>query len=274
VSFGDGTAAAPLASCGAGVTHSFAAAGSYTVTITARDARNGVGTASRVVAVGTPPANQAPAATLVLLPKTVTVGGEVNATTGATDPDHAAGSLACTVDWGDGATSTPASCAGSLVHAYAAAGRYTVTVTARDPLGAVGTAQDTVRVLGAEAPNQAPEIYNLTIADGRGQPYSGPIAIDTKSCAGSTAAQQYTTCVKFGFRDLDGSADAPWSVQVDWGDGSAWTPNALPAQYASLLAPHDYAAPGSYTVRVRVTDRRGASDERTITVVVLPGAPR
>jgi hypothetical protein len=266
VSFGDGGAAVTLAGCGAGATHTFAS-GTYTVTITARDPSGATGTATTSIAVSAA-GNPAPVATLALAPKTLAVGAATTATIGATDANDAPAALGCTVQWGDGQSATPAACAGALTHAYAAPGLYTVTLTARDPRGATGTAQDSVRVLAAETPNRAPEVHGLVVADGRGQPYAGSLAVSTASCRSADGTRQYTACVRFGFRDADGATDAPWSAQVDWGDGTAWSPNALPAQSASVLAPHRYAAPGSYAVRVRVTDRRGLSGEQTITLVV------
>jgi hypothetical protein len=59
----------------------------------------------------------------------------------------------------------------------------------------------------------------------------------------------------------DPGPDSPWTVDVDWGDGSPHTsftvtaPGALPAQS------HTYADNGSYTVAVKVTDKdSGESD--------------
>jgi hypothetical protein len=43
---------------------------------------------------------------------------------------------------------------------------------------------------------------------------------------------------------------------VDWGDGTQWRPNAVPAN-TPLVAPHDYAAPGTYTIRVRARTAGG-----------------
>jgi hypothetical protein len=56
---------------------------------------------------------------------------------------------------------------------------------------------------------------------------------------------------------------------VAWGDGTTWAPNTVPAG-TPLLAPHDYAVPGVYPVRVSVTDRRGATSMQTLLLEVQP----
>src|SRR5207237_7165683 len=73
----------------------------------------------------------------------------------------------------------------------------------------------------------------------------------------------------------DSGADAPWSVSVDWGDGSFATvftmssPGTIPAQS------HTYAdGPNDYTVSVTVSDKDGASDTQTFSVPVNRLHPR
>jgi PKD repeat protein len=267
--FGDGTTGS-----GRDVSHTYAQPGAYTVSLAVTDAQGATAGATTTVVVRQPTAeNRAPVAALTPSAASVAVGAPAVFTTSATDPDGDA-PLACVIEAGDGsAPVTLSGCGAGFSHSYAQPGSYTVRLTARDPAGATGVATAVVTVAAPDV-NRAPEVYNLIVADGRGQPYAGPLSAGTKSCRSADGTSQYTTCVKFGFRDADGSADAPWAARVDWGDGTAWTPNSLPAQYASLLAPHDYAAPGTYTVRVRVTDRRGLTGEQTITLVVTaPGAP-
>ncbi len=71
----------------------------------------------------------------------------------------------------------------------------------------------------------------------------------------------------------DPGADGPWSVTVDWGDGSSNTtfdsdPGALPQK------PHTYADNGTYTVTVTVAEAGGApSDSGTFIVTVANAAP-
>lgn len=98
----------------------------------------------------------------------------------------------------------------------------------------------------------------------RPEPASGAFSVGAKACYG-----RYTACVRFSVADPD-AGDAPFRASIDWGDGSRWAPNAVPRTGVTLLAPHDYAAPGTYTVRVTVADRRGRASTEALTVRVAP----
>ncbi len=65
------------------------------------------------------------------------------------------------------------------------------------------------------------------------------------------------------FTDPDG--DGPWSYSIDWGNGSE--SSSTPSQ-GSIRASHTYLVPGSYRIRVTVTDNHGlsGSGEATLTV--------
>lgn len=71
----------------------------------------------------------------------------------------------------------------------------------------------------------------------------------------------------------DPGRDAPWTVVVDWGDGSAAT--TFDASHIGSLgtADHVYAHPGSYAVGVHVTDAGGLSGVSTFTTTVANVAP-
>jgi hypothetical protein len=79
-------------------------------------------------------------------------------------------------------------------------------------------------------------------------------------------ASQSFTLGSFG----DPGADSPWSVDVDWGDGSAHGSGSVAAAGAIAAQSHTYAtAAGSpYTVTVKVTDKDGASGTQTFKVNV------
>jgi hypothetical protein len=98
----------------------------------------------------------------------------------------------------------------------------------------------------------------------RADPGAGPYSIAARACGG-----RYTVCLRFRVGDADGASDGPFKVAVDWGDSTAWTPNNVPANTA-LLAPHEYAAPGTYSARVTTTDRRGASSTSSVVLTVVP----
>ena len=107
--------------------------------------------------------------------------------------------------------------------------------------------------------NAAPGVAGL-----RADPAEGPYRAGAKACGG-----RYTVCVRFRVADADGPSDGPFAVSVDWGDGTAWAPNRVPAD-TPLLAPHDYAAPGGYTVTVTATDARGAAGRASLALTVTP----
>jgi PKD repeat protein len=128
--------------------HTYAAAGTYTVTLTVTDNQGATSApASRTVSVTGP--NQAPV---------VNAGPDETALTGLlytlnwsfSDPDN--GPWSYTIDWGDGATTTgSASSPGSLSngHTYVTVlpHNYTVTVTVVDSNGASGSDSKVVSVL-------------------------------------------------------------------------------------------------------------------------------
>jgi PKD repeat protein len=67
--------------------------------------------------------------------------------------------------------------------------------------------------------------------------------------------------------------DAPWHVDVDWGDSSTHTAFDTSSQGGLGTKSHTYADNGSYTVRVKVTDKNGGYDSKTFTVSVSNVAP-
>ncbi len=119
-------------------------------------------------------------------------------------------------------------------HSYAAAGTYPVTLTVTDGDGAMDTATVSVAV----------DMVNET-----------PVASFSYSCAGLNCA--FT----------DGSTDAEGAIAAwSWafGDGAVST-----VQNPT----HSYAADGTYTVSLTVTDGQGVTDMVTQTVMVANTAP-
>ena len=70
------------------------------------------------------------------------------------------------------------------------------------------------------------------------------------------------------FSDPD---NGPWSYTINWGDGSSSSGSTSSTGTGS--ATHNYVLIGSYTIRVTVTDSRGASgsDTKVLTVFTSLG---
>lgn len=128
---------------GAAASHTYAAAGTYTVTQRVTDSGGLQATTSHTISVRS---NQAP---MAAFSASVQPGRVVDFTNGSTDAD--ADSLSYLWDFGDGATST----ATNPSHAYAEFGSYTVTLTADD-----GFATNSVSrvVVVAKAPPDQPTL--------------------------------------------------------------------------------------------------------------------
>ncbi len=95
-----------------------------------------------------------------------------------------------------------------------------------------------------------------------------------------TTVSSFTSSVSVGqpaavagtFTDPDGRGDAPWSMTWDWGDGSNTRLNLLayPNGTTQYSRSHSYAAGGTYTVRLTVADKYGASSHSDVTITVNP----
>src|SRR5438132_7731111 len=66
----------------------------------------------------------------------------------------------------------------------------------------------------------------------------------------------YALSASFGDAGVN---DAPWAYAIDWGDGSPQTSGSTTSQSAAITASHTYAAGGTDTVRVTVTDKDGGA---------------
>ncbi len=135
--WGDGTS--PTIAGSRTATHTFAAAGSYTVVLTVRDGDNQTGTASVTIVVG-----DGPVADFTFSPSAPTIDEEVTFDAGASfDPG---GSIVeYRWDWGDG-TSPTIGASRKATHTFTAAGSYTVVLTVRDGDDQTDTASVTITV--------------------------------------------------------------------------------------------------------------------------------
>ena len=71
----------------------------------------------------------------------------------------------------------------------------------------------------------------------------------------------------------DPGPDAPWTVDVYWGDGSPKTTFSETEPGAITAKPHAYGDNGSYTVTVKVTDRNGGRGTTTFAITIGNVAP-
>lgn len=237
--FGDGTSGsdAPL-------THVYAAAGTYTVTLTVTDDAGASDSVSSEITVGAPqPGNQPPTAAFIFTPSAPVAGSLVSFDASAsTDPDGTIVQYAWA--FGDGTSGSGA----TPSHTYTAAGTYTVTLTVSDNDGA----SDSVS-LGVTVTVSTPQPGN--------QP---PTAAFTPSALRPAAGTE----VSF---DASASADPDGTiVQYAWdfGDGSTGSGVNTTHVYAN-----DTGGIVIYTVLLTVTDDDGATGTASVEIQVTPGLP-
>lgn len=300
--FGDGASSAAQ-----NPSHTYAAAGTYTVTLTATDNDGAEDTTSRSVGVTDP--NQPPVATFTFSCSALACG--FTSTSG--DPDGTIS--AYTWAFGDGATSTVQ----SPSHTYATGGTRSVTLTVTDNQGATASVSQNVTVTAANQPPVASFTFNcsaLTCSfmstssdpDGTIGAYSwafGDGATSTAQSPSHTYATGGTRTVTLTVTDNQGGATSTSrSVTVTapnqpptasfWfscsgltcgfnstssdPDGAIASHNWSLGDGASAGAPnpsHTYGASGTYTVTLTVTDNQGATSamSQNVTVNAPPPPP-
>jgi PKD repeat protein len=216
---------------GSGVTaqHAYAAVGTYTVRLTVTDNNGATGTTTQQVVISTQP-NQPPTAAFNANPSATTVGSAILFNGSASsDPDGWIVSYAW--QYGDVATGSGA----TVQHAYATAGTYTVRLTVTDNDGATGTT--TRQVVISAQPNQPP------------------------TAAFNSSPSSTTVGSAISFNGSASSDPDGWIVSYTWQYGDGATGSGAAVQHA-------YAAAGTYTVRLTVTDNGGATGTTTRQVVI------
>ena len=215
---------------GAEAEHRYLTPGDRTATLTVTDTAGNTDTATIAITVEDPVGNAPPTVTAAAVPASGTIPLDVQFSATGTDPDGDA--LTYRWSFGDGSDDV----AGRRArHVYTRNGTFTATVTATDRAGNTDTDSVTITV-GNPAGNQAPTVE--AAADPAGG--TAPLKVNFSAAA----------------HDPDGDAV---SYVWDFGDSH---------QGAGAQVSHTYAAAGTYTAKVTVTDPGNKSGTATLTVVV------
>ena len=302
--FGDGTTAATV-----NPAHTFAASGTFEVTLTVTDDQGATDELMREVTVNT--INSLPTASFTSTADGLAVTFDATA---SVDDDGTIEEF----DWdfGDGTTGTGA----TVEHTYADGDTYTVTLTVTDNRGGVNSMTDEFTVMPNNALptaaftstvdelNAAFDASTSTDTDGTISGYAWDFGDDT-TATGVTANHEYAVAgeytVTLTVTDDDGGVDVATAVVA-----ASITPNDAPvasftqsisgvdgtfdasgstdsdgtietyswnfgdgATATGVTAEHTYGAPGSYTVTLTVTDDDGATSSIGQDVAATNSAP-
>ncbi len=203
-------------------------AGTHTIVLTAKDAQGATGAASLIITI-TAVGNQPPTARFTVNCPSLTLSCTADGSSSSDDVRV----VSYTWNWGDG---TPSQTHGVPVmpKTYAAAGTYTVTLTVTDGGGLTNTTSKQVTV--STTPTNQP-----------------PVARFTVTCAG-------LSCTADGSSSTDDVRVV--SYTWNWGNGSPSQTHGVP------VMPNTYAAGGTYTVTLTVTDAGGLTDTTSRQVTV------
>ena len=223
---------------GTTVQHIYATGGQRTVMMRVRRSDGELIDVLKPVAV-----NTAPTASFTASPNPATVGQTVQLNAGgSSDRDGTISTYAWDLD-NDGQFDDASGA--TATRSFAAAGTYTVGLRVTDNRGATGTATSVVTVNAASVPAPPP-------------PNQPPVASFTASPNPATVGQTVQLNAG-GSSDPDGTVSSyAWDLDDDGQFDDA----------AGSTASRSFAAAGTYTVRLRVIDNRGATDTSTSVVTV------
>lgn len=220
--FGDGSSGS-----GATTAHSYAAAGTYPVTLTVTDDQGASSTHTTDVTVQAEPPNAAPTAAF-----TATGTGLAGSFDAAASTDADGTVAEYRWDLGDGSTATGR----TTSHTYAAGGTYTVTLTVVDDDGATGTTTQELTVAAAAV--HAADGFSRTVASGLGTAEVGgawTASAPARSSVADGAAHLQTGAGQTSSVFLDSVAQSDVTVQAKVSLGSVPTGGGA---YVSVVGRH------------------------------------
>jgi hypothetical protein len=133
-----------------------------------------------------------------------------------------------------------------------------VTLTFNTSSLAVQTYHGELIASGGAGVSVGPYFFTFTVSAGTNPIITPP--------ANQTATEGASTSFSLGsFTDPDGS---PWTVDVNWGDGTAHTIFTTSSAGSLGSQSHTYAEEGNYTPTITVTDSSSRSDSKTFKVTV------
>ena len=193
------------------------------------------------VTIAAPGSDRPPTAALTVSPSAGSAPLLVTADASASTDDDATSPIqSFAFNFGDGSPTVGPQAGATADHTYPQVGTYTVTVTVTDTGGRPSTTTQTVTV--SPAPGDDPPAAALTLT-----PSSGTAPVDVTADASAST---------------DGDASPIATYRFTWGDSSGT------ATQTAATATHTYAIPGTYTVKVFVTDTVGQVSTATATVTI------